>query len=423
MVEAVFAVATAVALFALFRRVAIREPNPRTWSTVAAVVLIALPGAITLISLTVPFLASDPFSADRTVFVATPEARRDAAPEFLKARAYLVQGFHVVEGNEGQPVDLLERVLTPSRRASFDLVDGSRLEIWITSVKRPGPSKGGFNVLPALGCRWDASSERRSVEPIITRASGEGDGPWGANVWMVRLEDLPLNMAVLGSLLSDEHRPSRIHFLIEPLGDPEAVTSVPANTWWEKHGSSVVARIRRGMESKQEGDSSSTFPFAAGHVITVSGFLVLLAGGLLLLATSSHWVRTLCFLILYCTLYASALDRLVLSIHATGLKVGRPESRAAAAVETACTRLHPVTAARSLLTAALEDPEPAVRLTALRCLGRERFLEALSRVDGSGRQIEGLTHDPDLELSHTAMRLLEGLGREGKGSRRGKRDG
>jgi hypothetical protein len=408
MAEIVFIVATAVALVALFRHVAIREPNLRTWLAVAAVVLIALPGVITLISLTAPFMASDPFGADRTVLVPTPEARRHAAPELLKARGFLVQGFHVIEGNEGQPVGFLERVLPPARRTAFDLVDGSRLTIWITSVKRPGPSKGSLERCPALGFRWAGSGEGRSGEAIITRATDGRDDPGGENRWMVRIEDLRPDMAAFGSLLADTYRRGRIHFLIEPLGDPEAVTALPANTWWEKHGANVVARIQRGMESEQETTSKgSTSSFSVGPVITVSGFLMLLAAGLLILMSSAHWVRTLCFLILYCTLYAGTVDRLVLRIHSAGLSVGRPESRAAAAVETACTRLHPVTAARGLLAAALEDPEPAVRVTALRCLERDRFVMALSRIDGSRRRIEGLTHAPDLDLGQTATRLLE----------------
>jgi len=415
MAEIVFIVATAVALVALFRHVAIREPNLRTWLTVAAVVLIALPGVICMISLTAPFMASDPFGADRTVLVPTPEARRDVVPEFLRARGYLVQGFEVIEGNEGQPVDFLECVLTPARRAAFDLVDGSRLTIWITSVASPGPSKRSIERLPALGFRWAGSGEGRSGEAIITRAPGGRDDPGGENRWMVRVEDLPLNMAAFGSLLADTHRLGRIHFLIEPLGDPEAVTSVSATTWWEKHGANVVARTRRGMESEQETASKgSTSSFSVGPVITVSGFLILLAAGLLILTSSTHWVRTLCFLILYCTLYAGTVDRLVLRIHSAGLSVGRPESRAAAAVETACTRLHPVTAARDLLAAALEDPEPAVRRTALRCLERDRFVMALSRIDGSRRRIEGLTHAPDLDLSRTATRLLEWKNSDGE---------
>ena len=76
-------------------------------------------------------------------------------------------------------------------------------------------------------------------------------------------------------------------------------------------------------------------------------------------------------------------------------------------VETANTRMHPVTAARSLLDVAAEDEDANVRLGALQCLGRKRLAEALTTVDGALDRLEALTRPDSVDIGLAAGRVLK----------------
>ena len=324
----------------------------------------------------------------------------------------------MLDGDETRPLDYLEAVVDTGGQHEFALERGGTLDLRLSPVARrnehgsetAGPEIPVLDVFWRSGTYWWSGCARHRHIKVkatpVREGKGEGlDGRGYEETWEVRLDDIPFERSVFGSLLLDRGRPSRIHLFLNPLPERSAVTAVPAPAWWLRHGSYVVNRIRLGRETRQVilGRSSRSFEFST--VITVSGCLLLLAGSILLLMFSTHWVRTTCWLLLYCALYVSAMDRLVLRLHTAGLSMGENASRTAAVVETATTRLHPVSAARALLATALEDPDDAVRLTALRCLDRPGLRPALSQLPDADDALERLARAEDLDLSSAARRL------------------
>jgi hypothetical protein len=417
MIELLFVLATAVALVVLSRRISFRSPDLRTWLTLLAVGLIAAPGVIALVSLTAPLFPGDRFMSRGTVLQPVPAVRVSLERDPGRARAWLVRGFHVLDGDESRPVDYLEALVDTGGRHVFELARGGTLDLRMPVVSRE-EHHGAVEACPGTpvpDIRWSSGTvgpfgrahrlDQIEAMYVPREARDPGLDGNGYDLWEVWLERVPYRRAALGSLLPDRGRMSRIHLFLTPLQDRSAVTAVPASAWWMKHGSFVVDRIRRGEETPQNiqrGSSSST---DFGKALSASGFLFLLAGSILLLMFSTHWVRTTCWLLLYSALYVSAVDRVVLRLHTAGLSMGETASRMAAAVETATTRLHPVSAARALLATALEDPDDAVRLTALRCLDRPGLRPALGQLPDAGDALERLIHAENPEVSSMARRL------------------
>ncbi len=395
MVEIIYLIVTAILLFGLFRRNPFRHGGLLPWLKVAGVVLLAAPGAISLVFLVSPWFAGDPFASHSSVWIPTVVEDDPAL-----ARAFLVRGVHVVEGNETAPVDYLQAILPTGGRHAFNLLDGSTLQVGIQSGTVRKALEPGR---PKLVFAWSAAQAIRSGSAVLTPVQ-ERDLPATHEAW---LEELPMDLAPLGSLLQDAHRYSRIHFFVTPLADRSAVRTESGPRWWQDRSPTVIGHVRMGMETKQKVVSLQSGKTSFMKVVAPSGLLLLFLGVVSFLMVSPHWVRTCAVSILYCLLYVGALDSFALRLHRAGLNVGGVESRARAVVETAGTRMHPVTAARSLLDVAAEDQDEGVRLGALHCLGRIRLAQALTTVDGALDRLETLTRSDSADIGLAAGRILK----------------
>jgi len=400
----IYIIVTAAALVHLFRpsgplgRRAGGFRSWRTWTVVAGMALIAFPGAVTLLGALFSSVPESPFQ--RTEKVLAPKG---APAGMTSAKAYLVRLFVSDDGNEPNPRDFVQAVVPLGEPFTTELKDGTDLSFSV--IHRHDEEYAPYRL--ALRCSFAtaARSERGAASFDVT-APIELE-PGFPTYQKIVQRDYPVG-ARFGALLSDRYRPSVFRFLCTPLHREDQVDSFPADQWWENQQEEYRSLVLQKPTHLEISFPMNSEEFSIGDgAVAESGLFFLIAGIVLFLAASPHGMRTFFLVAVYLVVYTAAVDSLVLTIQSGRLLDGSPEAKAAAAVETAASRMHAISAAEYLIEAARSETESLSRCCALCCLkNRSRILDAIERSDTAKKDLALLSDDPDDTVSRTAREIM-----------------
>ncbi len=373
------------------------RPPRSAWSKatfLAGIALLAVPGLITLADTAFSSPGVDPLDGKE---IMTPGGR---PVNTLDAGAFLIRAFLTVKGAEDFPIDYVQAVVPVRGEKHFTLLDGRELSIFVTSqFEEPHGERVNFAYrIEGLGTHDFASgpidnSDRRELEA-------------GHRLYQ-KSDDLRYRSArPLGSLFSSTVHPGDIRFWLTPLEDTGSVDTMPAEEWWSEHAHQAGALFNGPGSGWQSSGRGSGLDFGP---VTGSGLGLMILGALCLVFTSAHGLRTFCIIAICAVAYAGMVDGAVVKIETARLDAEKPEEIAGAAIETAGTVLHPVTAARELLALAESEKSVALRSLAVNCLERSQVLDALRELSDGEGSLRELATNENPELARSARLILQRL--------------
>lgn len=398
MVETVFAIATLAGLYLLFRKAGTRG-RTALYVKATGAILIAVPGLITLFAV---LAGGDPghFPSGRdTVLVPS-----GAAVEPRDARHFLVRGLVSAQADPARPHDYIEAVIDVGTKHEFEIAGGRKLNVKLFHDREDDEPD---TVISLQYRHYGGGKHNQEAGPV--RLSTAREIETGYVAFPKISGQTHLDRWPLGSLLLDSHCRASMRFLLTPLASKDAVDHLPAAQWWENHrdriladAASDISHMEREWTAFSSGDRLMT-----GKVVSFSGVVLLLAGMLCLVAASPFKLRAFCWLLLYFVLYTGAVDSLALRIHTARLHDSDPDRAATAAVDVACSRMHPVSAAQALLDRAVEGEDEAVRAVMIRCLNRKDLLKALQQDESRPEALDRLADGDSEVLSRAARHILQ----------------
>lgn len=402
MIEIVFAIVAAICLIGLFIAHPFGRGRMKPWMNLVAIVLVLTPGLISLVSAFRPFLASDPFVGEAKLRRVTR-----VAADLNRADHFLVRAFHVIHGDERHPLLVADRVVRRGERMTFSLPGGAEMIGSLQTSVSDGPHNHG-EPITRLHFEWDAWAQDAGGE---LRLSAQRPALPGERfpVFETRLGRLPSDRAPIGALQRSGRHDASLLMFVQPLDAPTDVEAISAEGWWKRHADAAVARFRSLADENYQGTAWGSSWRVGGDAISGIAALVLLAAMLLLLSDSRHWVRVVCVFILFATLYVGTIDRAVLRLRVQALSFESERTQAAAVVDAAGSRFHPVTAAEHLVAVAADDARAEeVRETAVGMLSTPNLLPHVRRV-GADRVFATLVDGSSERLSVAARRATAKL--------------
>jgi len=412
MIEAIFTILSLVLLFFTYRwlrdlavlygTVGILR-SWRTWVVAVGILLLALPGVLTLSAALWQPAAAPLFAEGDEMIVPSGEG-----VALADARTFLLRGVIVHRGNLDHPIALFDDVITLGQSNRYDLVGGRHLRL---RIARSGPARSSTGISCDYKLRRFGST---SGGDVSLRSKSDLEIDTGYAVAHQSIDVQNWNVRSFGTLLGDRSLPATLHLFLTPLNDRADVAAMPAREWWESNGSQLtgwLARFNDGFPSASSLSMQERYPsvLVIQNLFTSSGFLFLAAGAILLLSISYQRLRTVCVIVLFFVLYTCALDSAVLRINAVRLFDSEARLVSAAIVDTASSKLHPERAANILLRVARGSSESAVRTCALRCLDRPALLTVLRTHEQAASELEDLAAQEQGELSQAAGRILSRL--------------
>lgn len=365
----------------------------RKWTAVTGVVLLALPGLITVGDALLGRTAADVLAEEEIMIPAGQSVNA------LDAKVFLVRGFVSVEGAEGYPIDYVQAVIPMPGRRVFALRDGRELMLQMTSEFRdPGGERVKLSYeLEGLGRNRYGTGPIDVDRPLeIEPGHGLFQKTKGIQCRSIR---------PFGSLLSSAVHPGQLRIWMTPLENENHVDTMPADQWCESHAESIRTVFEREDRGWTSGGSGSGLEVG---ILTQSGLGLLILGTLCMVFSSLHGIRTLCIVIVCTVAYAGAVDSLVVTIESGRLDGDSSGQVAAAAIETAGTVMHPVSAVESLVGLVRSDRSTELRTLAIRCLDRPRLLRALgtSEMDNDREYLARLAGNDDPVLARAVRTLI-----------------
>lgn len=405
----IYIIVTAISLFYLFRpsgplgRHSGGFRNWKTWTALAGMALIVAPGAVTLLAAAFSPVPESPFQESGDLLV----PRGDPAP-LEEADSFLVRIIVTDHGNELFPRDFVQAVVSLSEPHSTELTDGTDLTVSVFHKRED--DLGTIRVY--LDCSLETAQYSEHGEASLDFTSPREIEPGYPAYQKIRLRSHAVGSS-FGSLLADRYRPSLFRILCTPLSGKDQVGTVRASEWWESRQEQYRALVRQEPTQHEQWFNMNSHEFSfGGGAVSESGLFFLIGGLILILVTSAHWVRTFCCVVVYLVIYTAAMDSLVLEFHSGRLHEGSLESRSAAAVETAGSRMHAISAVEILLAAARSDMETESRCCVIRCLkSRPRLLDAFGKSGTAAKDLATLSRDEDREVSLAAREIVTILDR------------
>ncbi len=363
----------------------------RKWVVVAGIGLLSLPGLINVVHALFATSAGDIFQ-DAEIMV--PKGLSVGAEN---ADLFLVRALATVDGAEDFPIDYVQAVIALRGCEKFTLHDGRELTIHIHRLQAQshGERITVAYELEGIGNHHFGSGPVESSELCELEA--------GYDVYQKTATIRSRSAKPLGSLFSSTAHPAAIRFWVTPLANAESVDTMPASEWRRKHSSAISALIDRQDSGWQSHGGGSGLEFGP---VKGSGLGLMILGALCLVFTSTHGLRTMSILCVCMVAYAGAVDSAVVTIESARLDHDSPDRIAAAAIETAGTVMHPVSAAEELLALAASDKSVDIRALAVRCLDRTQILNALWEISDSQVVLQKVARSDDPELARSARFIL-----------------
>lgn len=366
----------------------------RRWVAVAGIGLLALPGLINVAHALFVTSSAD-FLQGKEIMVPTGLSVGDQDADVFLARALVT-----IDGAEDFPIDYVQGVIPLNGCERFALRDGRELTIHL--IRRQARQQGQrFN----LHYQLEGASNQNHGSGAF-EGSNLSELESGYDLFQKTANIRSRSARPLGSLFSSTAHPGAIRFWVTPLANAESVDTMPAGEWRQKYASAISALSDRSDSGWESQGGGSGLEFGA---VTGSGFVLMILGALCLVLTSAHGLRTGCIVCVCIVAYAGAVDGVVVAIETSRLDHDSPARIAAAAIETAGTLMHPITAAEELLALAASDKSVDIRALAVRCLDRERILSALREMSDSRDSLQKVARSDDPELARSARDILSRL--------------
>ncbi len=405
MSETVFTIVTVACLFLMFRSAARKKPGHgifrswQAWMVCVGSVLFAVPGIIFIAGLGAP--SSQEIGPGAWENMITPAGEPASLNE---ADVYLVRGVSSVVGVENYPINMVQAVLALNEEREFCLDGGGKLRLSVL----PGSDATGL--------------KRISLRYVFESSGGHANGTGcfdesrpreleqGYQAFYKGFKAKYAREAAFGSLFVEDHTDLRFHIFVTPLKNIDTLSSAPADAWWKEHGRKIRLPdqdefVVRELSWQSRGSGTHSGLSEMGY-ITGWSVLFILIGSICLLTVVKAKIRLVCCIIIYTVIYTGSLDSLALRIVKAHLIGEESASAAHAAIETAGTRLHPITAAQNLIEAACAKQSVENRVVAINCLNRSRLLDALSMNKGQKAALEELASDENPEIAAAADSIL-----------------